>query len=290
MGLFSNLFGQGALLDASRSAQAAATGGLNTAIGTLQNQYAATAPTYQPWMTAGTGALGAESNLLGLGGGAAQQAAITGLQQSPYFQSLYNQGTQSVLQNAAATGGLRGGNTNASLYNLGQQTLAQTIQNQLQNLSGLSTQGLSATGQLGQMGMANAGNIANLQNQIGQTNASAIMQRGQARNSVFSGIGNMLESAALDGLTGGMGGSLLGGAGGGGLGSILGSSMGDIGMGGSGGILGLLQGGSLGNLFGLGSSMPSPDFGSFPSFNLNASAPSAYGGPSMAEGLASMPF
>src|SRR5690242_12018396 len=72
-----------------------------------------------PWLTAGQPALGGMLDLLGLNGADKQQSAITGLQNGPLFQSLYGQGKDAILQSAAATGGLRGGNTEHSLFNLG---------------------------------------------------------------------------------------------------------------------------------------------------------------------------
>ncbi len=45
----------------------------------------------------------------------AQQGAISGLEGSPIFQALARQGEDAILQNASATGGLRGGNVQGAL-------------------------------------------------------------------------------------------------------------------------------------------------------------------------------
>src|SRR4051812_7283439 len=62
-----------------------------------------------PWLNAGQSALGGLQDILGLSGADKQQAAITGIQNSPQFAALDRVGTEGILQNASATGGLRGG-------------------------------------------------------------------------------------------------------------------------------------------------------------------------------------
>lgn len=141
-----------------------------------------------PWLTAGQSALGGMEGLLGLSGAGAQQSAITGLQNSPLFTSLYGQGKQAILQSAAATGGLRGGNTEHSLFGLGSDLLAQVIQQQLANLGGLSGQGLQAGGYISSA-------ISNLLGQKGAAQAGGIM----------GSAGGL--AGALQGVTGFLGGS-----------------------------------------------------------------------------------
>ena len=64
----------------------------------------------QPYVAAGGPALQAQMGALGLAGPEAQQAYVTQQEQSPIFQALAGQGEEAILQNASATGGLRGGN------------------------------------------------------------------------------------------------------------------------------------------------------------------------------------
>lgn len=100
--------------------------------------------------------------LPGGGQAGAQERAIAGLQDSPLFKALFGAGEDAIMGNASATGGLRGGNTQRSLADFGSDTLAKVIQQQLSNLSGVSGQGLSATGQYGTFGANAAGSVANL--------------------------------------------------------------------------------------------------------------------------------
>lgn len=101
---------------------------------------------------AGLGSLEAQQALLGLLGPEAQQAAINQLQASPQYQSMLAQGEQSILANAAATGGVRGGNTQAMLAQFRPQLLSSLINQQYERLGGLT--GLGA--QVGQ-GLVGAG-------------------------------------------------------------------------------------------------------------------------------------
>jgi hypothetical protein len=91
-----------------------------------------------PYVSAGTGALSAQQNLLGLNGAAQQASAIAGIQHGPQFQSMLRQGQTSILQNASATGGLRGGNTEAALGQFSPMLLSQLIQQQLGQYGGLA--------------------------------------------------------------------------------------------------------------------------------------------------------
>jgi hypothetical protein len=70
-----------------------------------------------PFVKAGTSALAAQMGLIGLNGTAGQQDAISALLTSPEYTTSVRQGEESILQNASATGGLRGGNTQNSLAN-----------------------------------------------------------------------------------------------------------------------------------------------------------------------------
>lgn len=151
---------------------------------------------YNPYMQAGTGALGGYQNLLGLGGAEAQQSAIDQLQQSPFYQSLYRRGEEALLQNASATGGLRGGNTQRSLADFGADTLATTIDRQLASLGGLINVGTGATGQVGSAAMGTGNNITNLLVGQGQAKADDYMRRAALSSQIWGNVGGFMDSAA----------------------------------------------------------------------------------------------
>ena len=68
-----------------------------------------------PYSDAGKQALTGQQNLLGLNGNDAQTQAINTLENGSQFTGLVKQGENALLQNASATGGVRGGNTAAAL-------------------------------------------------------------------------------------------------------------------------------------------------------------------------------
>ena len=184
----------------------------------------------QPYIQAGPGALQAMQGLAGLRGAAEQQAAIDQIKQSAQFQELAKQGEQGILQNASATGGLRGGNVQAALAQFRPSLLNQLIESQYGKLAGLtslgstSAQNLLGIGQASAAGTAAAGqqsaqNIGNLM--VGQGQAQAAGTVGQANayaqgtagvsSALGGGVQNYMLYNALNG--GGTGsGGLFGGS------------------------------------------------------------------------------
>jgi hypothetical protein len=156
-----------------------------------------------PYVQTGNQAIGQQGNLIGLGGNAAQQSAITALQNSPYFTSQLQAGQNAILQNASATGGLRGGNTQAALAQFAPSLLAQTIQNQFGNLGSLTSIGQASAAGVGNAGLANANNQSQLLQGIGSAQAGGAVAQGAAN----SGIANSLAgSLGLFNQLGGFGG------------------------------------------------------------------------------------
>lgn len=133
-----------------------------------------------PYIQAGTGALGAQQNLIGLGGAEAQRKAIEELQASPQFQALTQQGENAILANASATGGLRGGNVQGALAQFRPAVLSQLIEQRFGQLGSIAGMGqASATGQAA-MNMQQGQNISGLLGQIGQAQAGGFLAQGAA--------------------------------------------------------------------------------------------------------------
>jgi hypothetical protein len=158
-----------------------------------------------PYQAVGPEALQQQRALAGLAGLPAQQAAIEAIKSSPQFRVLTNQGENAILQQAAATGGLRGGNVQAALAQFRPQLLAQQIEAQYGRLGGLSalgqqtTQNLAQLGQAGAAGQAAGGlqtaaNIANLQGDIGAAQAGGILGQAGTINQTIGGLANIFGS------------------------------------------------------------------------------------------------
>ena len=139
----------------------------------------------QPFIDSGKGALTAQNNILGINGGD-QNAEIQNLQNSPMFQALLKQGNDSILQNASATGGLRGGNTEAALSQFSPQLLNQFIQQRFQNLGGITDIGLTGAGQVGQASQAKSQAVANLYGQSGAAQAGGTIAAGNQKSNNFA--------------------------------------------------------------------------------------------------------
>ncbi len=156
----------------------------------------------------GQGGLQALQSQLGLSGALgndAQAQAIQGLQSSPMFQGLLKQGENSILQNASATGGLRGGNVQAALAQFSPGLLNQQIQQQFSNLGGLSALGAQSFNPLAQLGQAGAtglaqGGLGVLQSQLGlagQVGSNVAGSSNQLMSSL-AGLSNAFGSGMTD--------------------------------------------------------------------------------------------
>jgi hypothetical protein len=199
VGLVGSLLGG---LFASNSAKKAAqiqAQSVQQALAQQQQQFDTSRNDSMPWLQAGQHALGGQMDLLGLNGGGIQQSAIDALHSSPMFSSLYNTGVDTIEQNAAATGGLRGGNTQNSLARFGSDLLSQVIQQQLGSLGGISGTGQQTGAQLGQLGANNANANSNIILQGGANQAGAALTQG----GIWSGVLNNL-GAGLSGILGGV--------------------------------------------------------------------------------------
>lgn len=154
----------------------------------------------KPYVEGGAAAFKQQQNLLGLGGAASQQQAISALQNSPFFQAQLNQGTNAILQNASATGGLRGGNVQGALSQFAPQLLQQTYQNQLTNLDGLASAGLGAATGTGKAAQNAAAQNSQLFGNMGQAQAGAYLARAQNNQNMIGGLFGMAGNILGGGL------------------------------------------------------------------------------------------
>jgi hypothetical protein len=199
--VISGALASGAQADAASTAAGAQTAASEAGIAEQRRQFDAIQKLLAPYVEAGSGAIGAQQNLIGLGGADKQRQAIQGLEQSPQFQMLQQQGENALLQNASATGGLRGGNLQAALAQFRPQLLSQLIEQQYGRLGSLS--GLGQASAAGQAAAAQqTGNtIADLLGQSGAAQAGSALAAGagqaQAWGNVGQAIGNVATLKAL---------------------------------------------------------------------------------------------
>lgn len=127
----------------------------------------------EPYVSAGGPALQAQMAALGLAGPEAQQAYVAQQEQSPAFQALARQQEEALLQNASATGGLRGGNVQGALAQFRPALLNQFLEQQYGRLGGMTALGQQSAAGVGTAGMQSAGSIADLLAQGGAARAGA---------------------------------------------------------------------------------------------------------------------
>lgn len=153
----------------------------------------------------------------------AQQREIANIERSPLYKSLFQQAEDAVLQNASATGGLRGGYAQDKLAYLRPSMLKALIDQKTAQAQWLASQGQNAAGTGLQAGLNlantqaniltnNATNQANILTNNATNQGNSALARGQAQSDMFGGIARGLGS-----LTGGTNSLFTNGGSGGGL-------------------------------------------------------------------------
>ncbi len=177
--------------DQAKAAQQAAvtqSASAQAGIDEQRRQFDAYQQMLQQFTNAGYGSLAAQQNLIGLNGAAPQQAAIAGIEASPQFAALTQQGEEAILANASATGGLRGGNVQGALAQFRPQLLAQLIEQQYSRLGGMTQLGQASAAGVGAAGMQTGANVANLLQQQGAATAGGQLAMGSIGRQGFSDL------------------------------------------------------------------------------------------------------
>lgn len=160
----------------------------------------------QPYIGAGPGALQAMQGLAGLRGAGEQQAAIEQIKQGAQYQELARQGEEAILQNAAATGGLRGGNVQAALAQFRPALLNQLIESQYGKLAGLTSLGSTSAENLLRIGQASAAGTAAAGQQSAQNIGNLMVGQGQAQAAGQIGAAQA-QAQGVTGIAGALGGA-----------------------------------------------------------------------------------
>ena len=210
------ILGIGAALIGARSQKKAATQASDAQVQAAQlgvdeqrRQFNRVDRLLKPYRQAGRRALRQQRGLLGLRGEEAQSNIIRRIEEGPEFQALTEAGEEGILQNASATGGLRGGNTQAALAQFRPQVLSSLINQQFSNLGGIAGRGQSAASGTGAAGIQSGNQISQLLAQQGAAQAGGALATGQANAN--------LAAQVAGGLAQGFGN--IGGGSGGGFGS-----------------------------------------------------------------------
>lgn len=144
-----------------------------------------------PFVAPGEKSIQAQQALLGLLGTEEQQKAIAGIEAGPTFGALARQGEEAILQKASATGGLRGGNVQATLAQFRPQLLQSLIEQQYTNLGGLTKIGQASAAGTSAAGMESATSIANLLGQQGAATAGGQLAAGAIPSKTFGQVAGL---------------------------------------------------------------------------------------------------
>lgn len=187
--LLSGLFGASSAKSAAKTQAKATMAGIEE----QRRQYDNMQALLSPYVSAGTGALSSMSALSGASGADAQAKAIAAIEGGEEYKSLTAQGENAILQNAAATGGLRGGNIQGALAQFRPALLSSLINQKYSQYSGLAQMGQASAAGVGSAGLQTGTNIAQLLQQQGAAQAGGQMATAQALqafpNAVMSGLG-----------------------------------------------------------------------------------------------------
>jgi len=171
----------------------------------------------QPFIGGGQQAYQQQLALAGLLGPEAEAAAIQRVQSRPGFMEEVRAGEEALLQQAAATGGLRGGNIQRALAEFRPEMLRRSIEQEYGRFGGISSAGLGTLGDIFSGGQASAAGSASQAQRTGESISGLMGEAGAARAATILGknqaVGNFLGRPAQ--IAGAMYGLNLGNSGGG---------------------------------------------------------------------------
>lgn len=194
-GVAGSAISAGAAGDAADSAASAQRDANASSIAEQRRQFDYVNQLLEPYRQSGTQALAQYQDLNGLNGAEAQQQAIGHLRDSQLYQNLMTSGKNALLQSVSATGGLRGGNTQGALAQLGNNTLQSIIQQQSGVLGGLANNGQNAAAQTGAFGAQAANAITGANTALGSGLSQTYGLQGQQTvNAINSGVGSIQGS------------------------------------------------------------------------------------------------
>jgi hypothetical protein len=187
---------------AARKASAAQTASAQAGIEEQRRQFDAVRELLAPFVTGGTTAFGQQMALTGAAGADAQRAAIQAIEQGPEFTALARQGENAILQQASATGGLRGGNVQGALAQFRPQILSGLIEQQYGRLGGLAQMGQNAATNQATFGQTTGQNVSNLLAQQGAAQAGGTLASAQTWGNLLGSAGTAIgRGMAFQGYT-----------------------------------------------------------------------------------------
>ena len=183
----------GSLIAANSAKKAAATqsAAAQAGIAEQRTQFDKMQSILAPYVQTGYDAQAQQKAIAGLAGPDAQRAAIESISNSPEMLAMTRQGEEAMMQQGAATGGLRGGNIQGALAQFRPQMLSSLINQQYGRLGGLAQLGQASAAGVGAAGMQSGAQVSDLLQQQGAAVAGGQLGVGQAWQQPVNMIGQM---------------------------------------------------------------------------------------------------
>lgn len=128
-----------------------------------------------------------------------QARAVAQIEGQPMFQAIARQGEEAILQNASATGGLRGGNTQGALARFRPQLLNQFIEQQYGRLAGITSLGQQSAAGVGAAGIQTGQDIAGILQNRGAATAAGAGAQGQIFANTIGSLGGIFAGGLRPG-------------------------------------------------------------------------------------------
>jgi hypothetical protein len=181
---------------ASANAAAAQTQAAQAGIASTKEQFDQVVKLMEPYREAGYKSINAQQAMAGLMGPEAQGQEINSILQGPQYGTMLMQGENAIRQNAAATGGLRGGNIQSALAKFRPELLNSLIQQQFGNLNSITGTGQAAASNQAQASQQTGQTIAGLYSNMGAGQAAGYIGQGQAAANMATGLSNSIGGTA----------------------------------------------------------------------------------------------
>ena len=199
----SSLLGSEASSAAAQTAAQASGAASDASVGEQRRQYDLTRADYQPFLTAGTGAVNRLAAGVAPGGEFSRNFTAADFETDPGYAFRMSEGMKALDRSAASRGGLLSGATLKGAQRYGQDLASQEYQNafnryqtnranQLNPLQSLAGQGQTTATSLGSAGANMASNIGNAYMTSAANTGNAAMAAAGQRQSAFGGAANVL--------------------------------------------------------------------------------------------------
>lgn len=155
----------------------------------------------KPFIAPGDKAFKIQQDLAGMGSANGLKYQIQNVLNGPEYQQMIKVGNNNILQNASATGGLRGGNTEQALMTLSPTILNQLMNQRYQRVSDIANVGYNARLASGNAELNTGSALAQNQQNIGDAQATGALGVAQANANGLNAIGQGI--GAIGGAVGG---------------------------------------------------------------------------------------